>query len=346
MESLKIIPKKYHRKTKSFIFKYCNLSFFRTKENLFKSNKIDYENISLKSKNTQSASTGPDDRKENILKKSSSEKIINLSSILNRLSKRKNVHSIELILKGRRKGSTPEKNANEVININKKDDRHRCKEIKVTKINKNDSNQKIINSGKNKNINPKINNNNIIGKTYKEDKSNFNGITQLSRNILKAIPPKLNDGNGVYLISADNMTQLQHFTVENSNLLSNTVLDIDINNETGEVFFGAANGLCSYMSDATTTYDEMTKDNVWAYPNPVTPDYQGLITVVGLTLNADVKILASNGALVAEGRSSGGTFTWNGCDKNGDPVASGVYMVATAKADGSKGTVCKIAIVR
>lgn len=154
------------------------------------------------------------------------------------------------------------------------------------------------------------------------------------------------DGNGVYLISADNMTQLQHFTVENSNLLSNTVLDIDINNETGEVFFGAANGLCSYMSDATTTYDEMTKDNVWAYPNPVTPDYQGLITVVGLTLNADVKILASNGALVAEGRSSGGTFTWNGCDKNGDPVASGVYMVATAKADGSKGTVCKIAIVR
>lgn len=154
------------------------------------------------------------------------------------------------------------------------------------------------------------------------------------------------DGNGVYLISADNMTQLQHFTVENSNLLSNTVLDIDINNETGEVFFGAANGLCSYMSDATTTYDEMTKDNVWAYPNPVMPDYQGLITVVGLTLNADVKILASNGALVAEGRSSGGTFTWNGCDKNGDPVASGVYMVATAKADGSKGTVCKIAIVR
>ena len=152
MESLKIIPKKYHRKTKSFIFKYCNLSFFRTKDNLFKSNKIDYENISLKSKNTQSASTGPDDRKENILKKSSSEKIINLSSILNRLSKRKNVHSIELILKGRRKGSTPEKNANEVININKKDDRHRCKEIKVTKINKNDSNQKIINSGKNKNI--------------------------------------------------------------------------------------------------------------------------------------------------------------------------------------------------
>ena len=152
--------------------------------------------------------------------------------------------------------------------------------------------------------------------------------------------------NGVYLISADNMTEIHHFTTSNSSLLSDNVTSIAINHETGEVFFGTERGLCSYMSDATTTYDEMTKDNVWAYPNPVTPEYRGLITVVGLTLNADIKILASNGALVAEGRSNGGTFTWNGCDKNGDPVASGVYMVATAKADGSKGTVCKIAIVR
>ena len=119
-----------------------------------------------------------------------------------------------------------------------------------------------------------------------------------------------------------------------------------INHSTGEIFFGTDNGLCSYMSDATTTHEEMTKDNVWAYPNPVTPEYTGLITVTGLTLNADVKILSANGALIAEGRSNGGTFTWDGCDKNGNRVASGVYMVATATSSGQKGTVCKIAIVR
>lgn len=50
--------------------------------------------------------------------------------------------------------------------------------------------------------------------------------------------------------------------------------------------------------------------------------------------------------MIAEGRSNGGTFTWNGCDKSGNRVASGVYMVATATKDGNKGTVCKIAIVR
>ena len=153
------------------------------------------------------------------------------------------------------------------------------------------------------------------------------------------------NGNGVYLISADNMTQLQHFTTENSNLLSDVVTSLAINNKTGEVFFGTENGLCSYISDATETNEDMTTDNVYAYPNPVTPGYTGLITIVGLAYNADVKILSANGALITEGRSNGGSFTWDGCNKSGQRVASGIYMVVTATSTGQKGTVCKIAIV-
>lgn len=89
----------------------------------------------------------------------------------------------------------------------------------------------------------------------------------------------------------------------------------------------------------------MTKDNVYAYPNPVRPDYTGPITVTGLTYDADVKITTANGSLVAEGRSQGGTFIWDGCDRSGRRAASGVYMVQTATSAGKKGTVCKIAIV-
>ena len=151
--------------------------------------------------------------------------------------------------------------------------------------------------------------------------------------------------NGVFLVSEDNMTQICHFTSENSPLISNNVLSISINSQTGEVFFLTDKGLCSYISDATEPNDEMTKDNVWAYPNPVKPGYTGPITITGLSYDADVKILSANGALIAEGRSNGGTFIWDGCDKQGRRVASGVYMVATATSDGNKGTVCKIAIV-
>ena len=152
-------------------------------------------------------------------------------------------------------------------------------------------------------------------------------------------------GNGVFLVSADNMTQLQHFTAENSPLLSNNVQYISINHSSGEVFFLTDKGLCSYIADATVASDDMQKDNVYAYPNPVEPGYTGLITVVGLSFDADVKILTSSGRLVAQGRSNGGTFTWDGCDQQGKRVASGVYMVAAATSDGNKGIVCKLAII-
>jgi len=152
--------------------------------------------------------------------------------------------------------------------------------------------------------------------------------------------------NGAYLISADNLTQIHHFKTDNSKLLSNIVNDIKINQKSGEVFFATDNGLCSYMGDATEISETMTDDNVYAYPNPVTPDYTGLITIVGLSYDADVKIAASNGAVIAEGRSNGGMFTWDGCDKSGKRAVSGIYFVITATSDGKSGTVCKIAIIK
>lgn len=154
------------------------------------------------------------------------------------------------------------------------------------------------------------------------------------------------NGNGAYLVSADNMEQLQHFTSENSPLPSNDVESIAINGKTGDVYFGTGNGLCSYRSDATDTPEKMDKDNVYAYPNPVRPDYDGPITITGLTLGARITITTSNGVKVAEGISNGGTFTWDGRDLKGRKVASGVYMVLAATAGGDKGVVCKVAIVR
>ena len=153
------------------------------------------------------------------------------------------------------------------------------------------------------------------------------------------------NGIGAFLISADNMTQVCHLSTDNSPLLSDQIYSVAINHQTGLVYFLTDNGLCSYRSDATAPTQEMTKDNVYAYPNPVTSDYTGLITIVGLSYDADVKITTSSGVLVAEGRSNGGSFTWDGKDQKGRRVASGVYMVITATSKGEKGTVCKIAII-
>ena len=153
------------------------------------------------------------------------------------------------------------------------------------------------------------------------------------------------NGAGAFLISADNIQQIANFKEDNSYLLSNTISSIAVNPKTGKVYFLTEKGLCSYQGDATEPSEEMTKDNVYAYPNPVTPDYTGLITITGLTYDADVKITASNGALIAQGRSNGGMFTWDGNDRQGRRVASGIYFVITATSEGNSGTVCKIAII-
>ena len=153
------------------------------------------------------------------------------------------------------------------------------------------------------------------------------------------------NGAGVFLIATDNITQISNFKEDNSYLLSNTVNSTAIDQKSGKVYFLTVKGLCSYQSDATEPSEEMTKDNVYAYPNPVTPDYTGLITITGLTYDADVKITSSNGALIAQGRSNGGMFTWDGNDRQGRRVASGIYFVITATSEGKSGTVCKIAII-
>ena len=152
--------------------------------------------------------------------------------------------------------------------------------------------------------------------------------------------------NGVYLISDDCNTQIYHFNTENSPLISNTIHSIAINNNAGKVYFATDKGLCSFNNGIVSPNTEMTKDNVYAYPNPVKPDYTGKINIVGLSFNADIKIVSTNGTLINEGRSAGGSYTWDGCDQNGKKVASGIYMVETATESGEKGVVCKIAIIR
>ena len=152
--------------------------------------------------------------------------------------------------------------------------------------------------------------------------------------------------NGAYLISADGQEMIHHFTTEDSPLLSDNVQSIAVHPETGEVVFGTDKGLCSYYSDATAPADELSKDNVIVFPNPVTPDYNGPIAIRGLVNDTEVKIVSTGGQLVWNGTSTGGTCLWNGFANNGRRVASGIYHVIANTPEGNKAIVTRIVIVR
>lgn len=132
--------------------------------------------------------------------------------------------------------------------------------------------------------------------------------------------------NGIFVQSPDGKDEMAHFTAENSPLLDNNIIDIAIRNSTGEVFIGTAQGLISYRGQATTGEVRNAKD-IYAFPNPVRPDYGGSIAIKGLAQDANVKITDVNGQLIYETRAQGGQAIWNGNDYTGRRASTGVYLV-------------------
>lgn len=148
---------------------------------------------------------------------------------------------------------------------------------------------------------------------------------------------------GVFLVSPDGTEQIHHFTVENSPLFSNTITDIAINHTTGEVYIGTSKGLISYVSDATKGYD--THENVIVYPNPVRPEYNGIIAIKGVVEDAEVKITDLNGVLVYETTALGGQAVWDGKNGYGKRVQTGVYLVFSSNSFGTETNVAKILFI-
>jgi hypothetical protein len=152
------------------------------------------------------------------------------------------------------------------------------------------------------------------------------------------------DGSGLYLVSADGLQTIHHFTRENSPLLSNKIISLALHPTTGELFIGTDKGIISYMGDAIEGKADFS--NVYVYPNPVKPDYTGVITVTGLIENTNVKITDISGNLIYEGVSQGGQLSWNGKNKSGDRVSTGVYLVFGTNNDGSQSVISKIMMIK
>ena len=148
---------------------------------------------------------------------------------------------------------------------------------------------------------------------------------------------------GLFLLSPDGTEQLAHFTTENSPLLSNTINSLAMDEQSGELFIGTDQGICSYRTDASGGGEQYS--NVYAFPNPVANDYDGPIAISGLVSNADVKITDISGNLVFSTRANGGTALWNGKLFSGERAATGVYLVFCSNADGSATETTKIMFI-
>ncbi len=149
---------------------------------------------------------------------------------------------------------------------------------------------------------------------------------------------------GLYRFSADGTQLIGNFTTANSPLPANDVRSIGIEPTTGQILIATVNGLIDYRAAATEPAGQLQEITI--FPNPVRPDFSGVIGIRGLTENATVKILDAGGQLVFETRADGGSATWDGRDYRGRTAQTGVYLVVVISVDGSEGLAGKLAIIR
>lgn len=148
---------------------------------------------------------------------------------------------------------------------------------------------------------------------------------------------------GAWLFDKDGSELIEHFTTENSPLLSDIVLNIAINDQTGEVFFNTNEGLISFRGSGTIT-GTYTKPKI--FPNPVHPGFSGVITIEGVPYDCILKITDASGRLVANLEANGNTAVWNMKSEYLSEISTGVYFVFASLSDGTEKQLGKVAIVK
>ncbi len=149
--------------------------------------------------------------------------------------------------------------------------------------------------------------------------------------------------NGAWLFDADIRTQLIHFTTQNSPLISNAIAAIEIQPQTGEVFFATDAGVLSYRG--TSTESSETYTDVQVFPNPVRPEFAGEVGISGLATNSIVKITDAAGRLVYQTQANGGTAIWAARDYRGRRVVAGIYLIFASTKTGTETFVAKVAVI-
>jgi len=151
--------------------------------------------------------------------------------------------------------------------------------------------------------------------------------------------------NGVWVMNADGTRLLERYTVDNSPLLSNNVRSVAYDRRTGVMYFGTDRGLSSLTTNAVEPRE--TFGTLKIFPNPYRAPSTTRLTIEGLTRNAFVRIVTVSGALVRELPATGGSIAeWDGKDKNGNDVASGIYIAVAISEDGRESALGKIAVIR
>ena len=154
--------------------------------------------------------------------------------------------------------------------------------------------------------------------------------------------------DGIHILKEDGnyWPDINGINTSNSNLLSNWVSDVTFNAEEGLAYIATNKG----VSIIRIPFSEEKKsyNNVEIFPSPFRLPNVKPLTINGLMDNSEVKIMTLNGVVlrtISKEDIKGYQGFWDGRNKQGDYVGSGVYLLAFYNQEGAS-SIKKIAVIR
>ena len=135
--------------------------------------------------------------------------------------------------------------------------------------------------------------------------------------------------DGVYFVSPDGSEVYNHFTSDNSDLPSNVVYSVECDTVNERVYVFTDNGFAEYIAEgdaAALSYDKM-----YAFPDPVEPDFTGYVKIAGLMENTYITITDREGHIVTQMGPVTGSALWDCSATNGERVVTGTYNIYAAQ---------------
>jgi ligand-binding sensor domain-containing protein len=148
--------------------------------------------------------------------------------------------------------------------------------------------------------------------------------------------------SGVFILDPE-QNLIENINIKNSPLISNKVLSLATDPQTGRVFIATDKGMSEASSLSVLALDSY---NVKAYPQPFDPARDGEIKIEGLAENSSLKVLKVNGEYVRTLETTSRVVIWDGKDDFGNLVGSGIYLIVASSETLGNGAVAKIAVIR
>ena len=132
-------------------------------------------------------------------------------------------------------------------------------------------------------------------------------------------------GLGIWCISADRKRVEAHYTASNSGLPHDTAYGIAWNPETRSLMISTNEGLVELWSELPSDFNV---SHVAVYPNEVTPDFTGPVTVRGAEPGERITVETTEGAGIAQiTAGSDGIARWNLTGRDNRDVKNGFYIL-------------------